>query len=62
MTQRPGEEELREQYKEAMDEWDASNDAELWESTIGDGLEDVPEWGATLPAPDDDIGGAARRR
>ena len=62
MTNRPSNDELYEHYKEAMEEWYTSEDAELWESTIGDGLEPEPEWGALLPAPDDDSGGASRRR
>lgn len=44
MTKRPNEEELGDQYQAAMEEWYASEDAALWESTIGDGLEDEPEW------------------
>ncbi|WP_112137640.1 hypothetical protein [Glycomyces dulcitolivorans] len=62
MTNRPSDEELKEQYKEAWDEWFASEDAELWDSTIGDGLEDEPGWDSLLPARNDDSGGATRRR
>lgn len=62
MTKRPIHEELGDQYQAAMEEWYASEDAELWESTIGDGIEDEPEWSALLPAPNDDSGGAMRRR
>jgi hypothetical protein len=62
MTKRLSEEELGEQYKAAMEEWYASEDAELWDSITGDGLDDEPEWSALLPAPDDDSGGAKRRR
>lgn len=61
MTTRLSNDELYEQYKEAMEERHASEDAELWESTIGDGIEDEPEWATLLPAPDDS-GGASRRR
>jgi hypothetical protein len=42
MTERPSDEELGDQYQAAMEEWYASEDAELWESTIGDGIEDEP--------------------
>lgn len=62
MTNRPGNEDLKEQYKLAWDEWYASEDAELWESTIGDGLDAENGWDAALPAQDDDSGGAPRRR
>ncbi|SDE29566.1 hypothetical protein SAMN05216270_117114 [Glycomyces harbinensis] len=34
-----------------MEEWYASGDAALWESTIGDGLEDEPPWGAVAEEP-----------
>lgn len=30
--------ELQRQYAEAYDEWEASGDAALWESTVGDGI------------------------
>lgn len=62
MTSRSSNDELYEQYKDAMEERHASEDAELWESTIDDGIEDEPEWTTLLPAPDDDSGGASRRR
>lgn len=62
MTNRPSDEELGEQYQAAMEEWYASEDAELWESTIGDGLEAEPEWSTLLPSLDEDSGGASRRR
>lgn len=62
MTKRPSDEELGDQYEAAMEEWYASEDAALWESTIGDGIEDEPEWRALLPAPDEDSGSASRRR
>ena len=42
MANRADEDELREQYRVAMEEWYASEDAELWESTVGDGIEDEP--------------------
>ncbi|WP_205326527.1 hypothetical protein [Glycomyces sp. YM15] len=45
-----------------MEEWCASEDAALWDSISGDGIEDEPEWAARLPAPDDESGGASRRR
>ncbi|THV35640.1 hypothetical protein [Glycomyces buryatensis] len=38
MTKRPSEAELKEQYKEAWEEWYASGDAELLDSVTGDGL------------------------
>ncbi|WP_155829881.1 hypothetical protein [Glycomyces tenuis] len=44
MTDRPSEEEPKEQHKAAWDEWYASGDAEPWETAIGDDLEDEPEW------------------
>lgn len=31
---------LRAAYAAAWEEWDGSEDARLWESTVGDGLED----------------------
>lgn len=33
-------EDLGEQYESAWEEWSASDDAELWERTLRDGLED----------------------
>lgn len=62
MRNRPNEDELSDQYKAAWEEWYASEDAELWESTVGDGIEDEPEWAALLPTPNDESGGASRRR
>lgn len=44
MTDKPSEEELGVQYQAAMEEWYASEDAELRDSITGDGLEDEPEW------------------
>jgi antitoxin MazE9 len=32
------ESELVEAYKEAFDEWEGSDDARLWETTVGDGI------------------------
>lgn len=29
---------LSEEYAQAMDEWEGSEDAELWEQTVGDGI------------------------
>lgn len=54
MTKHPSEEEIGEQYQAAMEEWCASEDAALWESTIGDGLEDEPEWNYLLPPKDNE--------
>ena len=34
--------ELEEAYGEAWQEWDGSEDAELWEVTTGDGIGDAP--------------------
>ncbi len=34
---------LSKAYAAAWDEWDGSEDARLWETTVGDGLEDE-EW------------------
>jgi hypothetical protein len=62
MTNRLNKDELGDQYQAAMEGWYASEDAELWESTVGDGLEDEPEWANLLPAPDNESGGASRRR
>ncbi|MEU6245913.1 hypothetical protein [Glycomyces sp. NPDC047010] len=62
MTNRPSDAELKEQYKEAWDEWFASEDAGLWDSTVGDGLEDEPEWNTVIPEKNDDSGGASHRR
>lgn len=31
--------ELAEAYEAAFEEWSASEDAELWDSTVGDGIE-----------------------
>jgi hypothetical protein len=62
MTNRPNEDELGTHYRAAMEEWHASEDAELWESTIGDGLDHEPEWPELPPASDDESGGAERRR
>ncbi len=36
-----GDPELEDAYAEAWDEWQASGDAEAWESTAGDGLVDA---------------------
>jgi Arc/MetJ-type ribon-helix-helix transcriptional regulator len=33
---------LEDTYAAAFSEWDASEDAELWDSTAGDGLADAP--------------------
>ncbi|WP_432003253.1 ribbon-helix-helix domain-containing protein [Streptomyces sioyaensis] len=33
--------ELESEYTEAFEEWDASEDAELWDRTSGDGLADA---------------------
>jgi hypothetical protein len=62
MTNRPSDEELGDQYQAAMEEWKASEDSELWESTVGDGIDHEPEWDYLLPARNDDCGGAKRRR
>jgi hypothetical protein len=62
MTNRLNNDELGDQYQTAMEEWYASEDAELWESTVGDGLEDEPERADQLPAPNIESGGAERRR
>jgi len=62
MTNRLNKDELGEQYRLALEEWYASEDAELWDSTVGDGLEDEPAWAALRPAPKDESGGAKRRR
>ncbi len=32
------ERQLAEQYAEAFSEWDSSSDAELWDTTVSDGL------------------------
>jgi Arc/MetJ-type ribon-helix-helix transcriptional regulator len=32
--------ELVEAYKVAFDEWEGSEDAQLWETTVGDGISD----------------------
>ena len=61
MTKRLSEEELGDQYQAAMEEWCAWEDAALWDSTVGDGLEEEPEWAALLPDPHDGSGGAKRR-
>jgi hypothetical protein len=45
-----------------MEEWHASEDAALWDSTSSDGIEDEPEWPALLPARDENSGDASRRR
>lgn len=34
--------ELEESYAQAQQEWDASEDAQLWETTAADGLGDAP--------------------
>jgi hypothetical protein len=62
MANRPSDEELGEQYRLAWEEWYASEDAALWESTFGDGIEDEPERAALPPAPNDESGVASRRR
>lgn len=31
-------------YAEAFNEWDASGDASVWESVVGDGLEAEGQW------------------
>lgn len=36
--------ELAEQYAEAYREWEKSDDAELWESTVGDGVAPGEVW------------------
>lgn len=33
------EQELRQAYRDAAAEWEASPDAKLWENTVGDGIE-----------------------
>jgi hypothetical protein len=33
---------LETEYEEADEEWYASGEAELWDSTVGDGLDDTP--------------------
>jgi Arc/MetJ-type ribon-helix-helix transcriptional regulator len=33
--------ELADAYEAAWDEWDASEDAQLWEQTVGDGITDA---------------------
>ncbi len=33
------EQELRQAYRDAAAEWEASGDAQLWENTVGDGIE-----------------------
>ena len=38
--QRWRERQLREAYAAAWDEWEGSEDARLWETTVGDGLDD----------------------
>jgi hypothetical protein len=62
MTNRPSDEELGEQFQAAMEEWKASEDSELWESTIGDGIEPDPVWDRLPPIQNDQSGGASRRR
>jgi hypothetical protein len=62
MTNRLNENELGEQYRIAWEEWYASEDAELWESTVGDGIEDEPQWAELPLASNDESGGASRRR
>jgi len=37
-----GDPELEQDYAAAWDEWEASGDAEAWETTSGDGLVDAP--------------------
>lgn len=37
-----GDPELERDYSLAWEEWDASGDAEAWETTSGDGLADAP--------------------
>ncbi|WP_199034495.1 hypothetical protein [Glycomyces salinus] len=51
MTDHSAEEELGDQYQAAMEEWFASEDAELWDSVTGDGLEDEPEWRSATAQP-----------
>ena len=36
--------ELSEQYAEAYREWEESGDAELWDSTVGDGIAPGETW------------------
>ena len=36
--------ELGEQYAEAYREWEGSEDAELWEQTVGDGIVSGEKW------------------
>jgi Arc/MetJ-type ribon-helix-helix transcriptional regulator len=42
---------LAAEYDEAMKEWEASEDAALWDSVVGDGLEPEEPWWDE-PAPD----------
>ena len=37
-----GDPDLERDYAMAWEEWEASGDAEAWESTVGDGLADAP--------------------
>ncbi|THV31555.1 hypothetical protein [Glycomyces paridis] len=61
MTNAPSHESLKEQYELSCAEWRDSEDAELWDSTVGDGLEDEPERLYRVYAKNDG-GGASRRR
>jgi hypothetical protein len=61
MEQRPSDETLGDQYRGALEEWRASKDAELWESTVGDSIEDEPPRPES-PANANESGGASRRR
>lgn len=35
---------LTEEYAQAMEEWDASGDADLWDGTVGDGVASGERW------------------
>lgn len=35
---------LSEEYAQAMAEWEGSEDAELWEQTVGDGITSGEQW------------------
>lgn len=61
MTNRPNNDELGDHYRVAMEEWYASEDAALWDSITGDGIEDEPPW-PEPPANANESGGAERRR
>lgn len=35
---------LSEEYAQAMEDWEGSEDAELWEQTVGDGIVAGKQW------------------